>query len=105
MLHPFKQALMHARFKLVKAKADISNESESVKRFNKVGDDLGRIDLGAKRLVFWGEGCEFKNLGPLIFEGPLKKFFPEILLGNVGDRGGIDVLFSKIKRPKKFYKH
>jgi hypothetical protein len=43
---------MHARFKLVKAKADISNENKSVKRFDKVGDDLRRIDLGAKRLVF-----------------------------------------------------
>jgi hypothetical protein len=39
-----------ARFKLVKAKADISNENKSVKRFDKVGDNLGRIDLGAKRL-------------------------------------------------------
>jgi hypothetical protein len=43
---------MHARFKLVKAKADISNENKSVKRFDKVGDDLGQIDLGVKRFVF-----------------------------------------------------
>jgi hypothetical protein len=40
---------MHARFKLVKAKADISNKNKSVKRFDKVSDDLRQIDLGAKR--------------------------------------------------------
>jgi hypothetical protein len=43
---------MHERLKLVKAKADISNKNKSVKRFDIVGDDLGRIDLGAKQLVF-----------------------------------------------------
>ena len=40
---------MHARFKLVKAKADISNENKSGKRFDKVGDDLGRNDLYSLR--------------------------------------------------------
>jgi hypothetical protein len=57
---------MHARFKLVKAKADISNESESVKRFNKVGDDLGRIDLGANRLggeSTWGRNDLYSGGG------------------------------------------
>jgi hypothetical protein len=87
---------MHARFKLVKAKADISNENKSVKRFDKVGDDLGKIDLGAKRFVFITSPAQYRIIALKLLSTvavPTGKVFDmAITLDKFGVQLRVDVL-------------